>query len=106
MPVDFVIGEKATRFLSFEIIDENDLPIQPSALLTMKLTVYDKDTGAAINSRTAQDVLGGGSGTNGVSITYTAGPPAKTTVVWTLSPLDAVIVTDYKLQEEHIALFE
>jgi hypothetical protein len=51
--------------VSFTLLDDNDMPIPASSLLTATLTLTDLETGRTINSRLLQDVLNA----NNVTIT-------------------------------------
>lgn len=89
------INERSSARYTATLTDETGAPIDGTALDTATLTLYDKLTGTAINSRTAQNVKN----TNGVSIS------AQGALVWVLTPADNAILGSGAI-EEHVALFQ
>lgn len=90
--------EKATAYLVATITDTDGVTPLANAdaiLTTLTVTLYESRTGTAINSRTAQSILG----VNGGSVS-SAG-----VVTLRLDPLDMIIVSGRAL-ETHVALFE
>lgn len=90
------VRERTTAFYTTTIVDENDVGVDLANIATLTLTYYDAETNTIINSRDDQDVLN----TNNVTVATTGG-----TVIWTLQPLDTIIVDDRKELERHIAFF-
>lgn len=64
-------------------------------LTALSLTLYDKETGAIVNSRDAQDVLNKGN----VTI------DAEGEIAWSIQPADTVILDATKEKETRVALF-
>lgn len=85
--------ESATARINGTIEDEAGVGFKPSTLV---LTLYDLESDIIINSRNAQNVLD----QNGVVVASNGG------LVWTVSPLDMIILDSTKDEETHIALFE
>ena len=76
--------------------DENGATIANTDLTTFTLTLYNKDTGAIINSRDAQNVLNA----NNVTV------DGAGAVAWTMQPADSPIINDDLNWEDHVALFK
>lgn len=76
------INEGASALYTATLTDETGAAIDGTALTSLTLTVYNVDTGAIINSRSAQNVKN----LNGVTIT------ALGALTWTLAPADNVIL--------------
>lgn len=91
----FRVNEKTTARYTCTLKDQNDVVVPAASLSTFTLDLYDVDSGAAINSRTAQNVL------NANDVTVSAGG----VVVWTMRPADNAIVGTKEL-EAHTALFK
>ena len=93
-----VIAEKSTPDLTATVKDEDGNTIAGSSLVTLTLTLYNKSTGAIINSRDAQNVLN----TNQVTV------DGSGLLTFAMLALDTVIV-DATLAtgslETHVALF-
>lgn len=102
IPILAEINEKSTaRIDGLKLTDETGAAIAGTSLATFTLTLYDRLTGSIINNRNAQDIKGGGSGANDVTIDESGN------VVWTMRSTDNVLVaTDAPEFEDHIALFE
>ena len=96
----YPIDEANSAEVSLTLHDTNDVGIDPASLSTMVLTLYDLDTGTIINSRDDQDVLGGGTGQNNVTLA------AGGVTTWYMQGADNIIVTASSFVERHIALFE
>lgn len=94
----YVIAEQTTRFLEFQLLDENDSGIPAAELQSLTLTLYDPRTGAIINSRDDMSVLNANGGT----------VDAQGNAVLELGPADNVIVGQNAglVQEDHVALLE
>lgn len=67
--------------------EDGTTPLPAGTISSLTITLTDSESGQVINSRSAQDVLGGGTGTNGVSWT-----DATAAFAWTLAPADNPIV--------------
>lgn len=95
------IEERNTGKLPATLRDEAQLPITLSSLSTLTLTLVEKSTGTVINGRNAQNVFGGGSGQNNVTL-------VGTVLTWIMQPLDNIMVTEATdgETEVHLALFE
>jgi hypothetical protein len=88
------INESTTGLYTATMYDETGAVINGTAMTTLTLTLYDKRTGAVINSRSSQNVLN----TNGVVVTETGG------LTWTIAKEDTVMV-GLAERERHVGLF-
>jgi hypothetical protein len=88
------INEETTGRYTATLYDETGAVVDGTAMTTLTLSLYDKKTGATINSRSAQNALNA----NGVTVT-SAGA-----LTWTISTDDTVIV-GRQSRERHVALF-
>ena len=88
------INEATTGRYTATMYDETGTVIDGTAMDTMTLTLYDKKTGAVINSRSAQNVKN----TNGVAVT-SAGA-----LTWTIAYADTAMVGS-EGRERHVATF-
>lgn len=97
MPIA-TVNERTTARYTVTFEDEAGDPIPAADLTTLALTLYDRATGAVINSREAQDALNA----NGVTVS-SAG-----VLAWTLDPADNAVVGEVAVGnvEVHVALFE
>lgn len=79
--------------------DQTGAAIPSAQISTLTLTLYNKEDGAAINSRNAQNVLNA----NGVTVHATSG-----LLTWIIDGLDNPIIgaVAFGEYEEHVALFE
>lgn len=96
MPTSFSVYEKTSAKLTAILKDETGAAVSSALLTTFTLTLYDKATGAIINSRDDQNVLNA----NNVTVDTSGN------VVWTLQPADNIILDDSLNREHHRALFE
>lgn len=95
-----VVPEEASFQYTGYIKDETGTVIPLASLTTLTLTLYNKATGAIINSRNAQNVKNA----NNVTVHATSG-----LVTWSAKPADNPIIDttlDAGETEEHVALFE
>jgi len=87
------VVERTNRAITFTIADPEGAPLQPD---TLKLTLYDAQSGELLGSRPAQqDVLNA----NGVDVT-------SGVVVWQPTPEDNAVVRTRPGRELHVALWE
>jgi len=94
------ILEKTTPVYTATLVDESDQPITLASITTITLTLYDRQTGAIINTRTAQDIKNA----NQVTIHATSG-----LLTWSMVSADTAIQNaDLPAEslEEHVALFQ
>ena len=99
-PIPYEVQEDSSATWTGYIRDAAGVAIASADIVALTITLYDKLTGAAINSRTAQDILNA----NNVTVHATSG-----LITWEIQPLDNVIVgTTLKTNksEEHVALIE
>ena len=92
----FTVAEQTTRRYTATIQDETGAAIPAASLTTLKLTLYDRATGAVINTRDDQNVLNA----NDVTV------DGNGLLTWTMKPADNPILNDALAQEHHVALFE
>lgn len=71
------------------------VPVTGAMLDTLTLTLYDKETGAIVNARDAQDVLNKGN----VAI------DVEGEIAWSIQPADTVILDATKCKETRVAKF-
>lgn len=96
----FLFLEGSSYEISWAFEDVLESPVQPPAILTATITLYDVYSDSTINSRDGQDILGGDkSGTNNVDILNTG------VATWYVQSLDNIIVGAGTV-EKHIALIE
>lgn len=93
----FAAREQTTGWYTATIKDEKGVALvgADSALVTLKLSLFDEATGQIINSRSNQNVLNA----NGVTVW------ADGSLSWRLDPADNAIVNPAKRTERHIAEF-
>ena len=107
MPVQttlpFILNEHTSRVIAWQFQDADATGVNNNALLSVTLTLYDLETDAIINSRNAQDVLGGShTGQNNVTIDTSGN------AIWYMQPEDNDIIGTSIPEggyETHIALF-
>jgi len=92
------VRERCTAKYTATIEDESGTALAAASLTTLTLTLYDRETGTIINSRSAQNVLNA----NNVTVS------AAGVMVWSMQPADNAIVGSPAAgqPEIHIALFE
>lgn len=90
------LKEKTTHVYTATIKDENGTVVPAASLTTLTLTLYAKQSGTIINSRSAQNILNA----NNVTVNSSG------VLTWTMQPDDNAIVNSALLTESHIALFE
>lgn len=88
------INEQTSGRYSCQLVDENGLGF--GGVVSLSLTLFDKNTLTIINNRSAQDVLN----TNNVVFDTATG-----ILTWDLQPADNAIVDDTRRVEEHRARF-
>jgi hypothetical protein len=93
------IAEKGTAKISFVVRDEAGA--SPSSLAALTLTLYNRATGAVLNSLNAVNILN----TNNGTYTYDA-PSGVGTAVYTMQPADNALEDASQAQEVHVALFQ
>jgi len=91
----FQAKEQNTARYTAVIKDETGAAVSVVSIVTLTLTLYDKDTETILNSRNGQNVLN----LNGVTVDINGA------LVWILEPGDNAIVNDAKAYEDHVALF-
>lgn len=91
-----VVCEKTTSLLELQLTDENDATLAKSVLTTLTLRLYNRRSGAILNSRNAGSILDA----NGGSVT-TSG-----FLSLVLSYLDNALTSQDMRSEEHVALIE
>ena len=91
-----VVCEKTTCQLTLQMTDQAGVNLTLAQVTTLTLTLYDKRSGAIINSRTASNILNANGGTVSSS--------ALLTLV--LAVADNVKLTQGVAREEHVALIE
>ncbi len=93
------IKEKETLKLAFSIINEDGTPVALVDLLSLTATVWNKDSGAIINSRSAVSIKN----TNGGVYDATSGIG-----YWLMVPADATVqsTVPYEAEELHVVLFQ
>jgi hypothetical protein len=94
------VNEGTTFLYTCTLKDETGAAVPLSAVNTLTLTLYNKETGTIINSRNVQNVLNA----NNVTLHATSG-----LLSWLAQPADNIIVTTDRIageREKHIALFE
>ena len=99
-PIPYEVQEDSSATWTGYIRDAAGVAIASADIVALTITLYDKLTGTAINTRTAQDILNA----NNVTVHATSG-----LITWEIQPLDNVIVgTTLKTNksEEHVALIE
>ena len=91
----------ATGKFTGTLKDADGTAIPNSNLLTLTLTLKDAATGATINSRSQQNVLGsaGGTGQNNVSV------DGNGALTWSIQTADTSIHTTNTSSEDHVATF-
>ncbi len=89
-------NERTTGRYTAVLVDESDVPVGSTIITALTLTLYDKASGAIINSRNDQNALNA----NGVTLDVSGN------LAWTVSYLDNVILDSGKHVEHHVALFE
>jgi len=91
----------ATGQFTGTLKDADGTAIPNSDLLTLTLTLKDAATGATINSRSQQNVLGaaGGTGQNNVTV------DSNGAMAWSIQAADTSIHTANTSSEDHIATF-
>lgn len=89
-------NEKTTGQYTSLIVDANNVAVPLAALNTLVLTLFDNASKAIINGRDGQSVL------NASNVTVSAGG----VLIWTIQPLDNVILDDSLDTELHVALFQ
>jgi hypothetical protein len=87
------VNERSNAQYSCTLVDQAGNTV--SSLTALTLSLINEATGAAINSRSAQDVL------NKNNVTFSAG-----VVTWTIQPADNVIVSSRLTKERHTAIFQ
>jgi len=87
--------ERTTGQVSATVVNEAGTALPAASLATLTLTLYDRTSGTIINSRDNQNVLN----TNGVTV------DSAGVFLWTLTPLDTIIVDATKSLETHVGLF-
>lgn len=101
-PFSDLIEEGSTATLSFTIQTAAGGAVANTEIDTMTLTLVDEETGVHINTRDAQDVLGGSkTGANNHTVSVTAD------VVFSLQALDNIVVDMSKTKnlEFHRAIY-
>lgn len=94
--------EGTTGFYSFELVDENEAPIDEGFLTSLTVTLYDVDSEQILNGRLHQDVLN----VNGGLLDTDPGPPVVTTITLALLPDDTAIVNEARRVEYRVLIFE
>lgn len=89
------LDEQSSALVTAEVTNEAGVAVPASALSTLTLTLYDRQTGTILNSRDGQDVLN----TNGVTV------DSAGLFAWGLTPLDTIIIDVTKALETHVGLF-
>jgi len=92
----FVVKELTTATISFSLVDEADVAIPLSSLLTLTLTVKDMATETVVNGRDEQNIKNA----NGVTV------DASGNVSWPMTQLDTTLVTASASSELHRALVD
>ena len=93
------VAENSSALYTANLTDETASALSLSSLHTITLTLYDKESGTIINSRSDQDVKN----TNNVTIT------SGGVLTWSVQPADNLVVgTNIRVggYETHVALFE
>jgi hypothetical protein len=91
------IGERTTRFISAQLVDQNENPISGGSLQTLTLTLYNVDaTNTIINSVNDVNILNIDRGT----------VDGNGNVVIELQPADNQLIDTTKTREIHRALIE
>ena len=93
------VAENSSALYTANLTDEAESALALSSLHAITLTLYDKESGTIINSRSDQDVKN----TNNVTIT------SGGVLTWSVQPADNPIVgTNIRVggHETHVALFE
>ena len=93
---DDEVAEGTSCVLSFVVQDEDGVALADTDLTTLTVTLYNKATGAIINSRTDVDILNDNNGTVDGSGNGT----------WKALPADNPILATGRSREEHVAYFE
>lgn len=89
-------NEKTTGRYGATIVDGDGVAVPLAVLNTLTLTLFNDVSKAIINGRDAQSVLN----TSNVTVS------ASGVLVWTIQPLDNIILDDSLDTELHIALFQ
>jgi hypothetical protein len=87
--------EKSVGQYTGRLKDDTSTAVPGSALSVLQLTLKNKNDGAVINGRSAQNALN----TNNVTVDEAG------LLTWKIQALDNVIVDDTLKYEDHIALF-
>lgn len=88
-------AERSTGVVTAILRDETGAPVAKASMTSLTLTLYERTTGAILNSRRNQNVLDANNVTMGV---------ADGLVTWALQPADMAIVSQLTA-EAHVALF-
>jgi hypothetical protein len=91
------LAENGSARVAFVVRDETDA--SPTTLTTLTLTLYNRTTGAILNSKDATSILNTGGGT----YTYDG---ATGTVEYQMTPADNALEDPSQRQEVHLALFQ
>jgi len=95
LPDTDIFDERTTEQVSATVVNEAGTALPAASLTTLTLTLYDRTSGTIINSRDNQNVLN----VNGVTV------DSAGVFLWTLTPLDTIIVDATKSLETHVGLF-
>jgi hypothetical protein len=91
-----VVCEKTTCQLTQQLTDESDVNITSAQVSALTLTLYDKKTGAVLNSRSAQSILN----TNGGTLS------SGGLLTLVLAIADNALNAQAAASEQHVALIE
>src|SRR3990170_6529712 len=95
--LDKVIDEKETAVFSGTLQASSTAVIPVANIATATLTLYNQADGAIINSRNAQNILGGAGNVTMDSLGI---------LTWNIQSLDNVIIDTAASIEKHVAMFE
>jgi len=91
-----ILNEKSTGLYTANLVDDLAVAIGSGRIDALTLTLCNKDDGAIINGRDDQNVLN----TNNVTVS------AGGVLVYTIQPLDGIIVDVLADTETHVATFK
>jgi hypothetical protein len=89
-------NEQTTGQITGQFVDQLGVGVPATSLVSLKLTLTDKNSGTVINNRNAQNIL------NASNVTV----DSSGNFVWTVLPADNIIIDDTLTVETHVALFQ
>lgn len=99
------IKEKNSAKFSAVLYDESDAAIAKAAINTFTVTLYDKDTGTVINSRSAVDLYNSGAWTGSSGMVATVADTTGACTI-TLTSTDNQILDTTKSAETHVLFLQ